>query len=195
MPTRLSFSRLALLLALALCLPLVARADDASRQAKANQLVLMLHSDRMVQQALDGIIKQVSDAAQTVTGPSPSPQNKSRLDDFNKNISQLLDAQLGWKALQSSLTDLYAKSFTEEQLDACIAFYKTPAGIALVQNIPTIDASISDIAHSKLDALQPQLRQLFTDFRNSQTAAVPVPAAAPAPTPAVSPAPASSKSK
>lgn len=209
MRIQLRLSRLVLPLALAFSLPLAAQhssptpqaaraavtahAVTASQRAKAGQLVLLLHADRMVQQAVDGIVKQVSDAAQSVTGLNPTPANKARLDDFDGKISQMLDAQLGWKALQPVLTDLYAKTFTEQQLDAIITFYKTPAGAALVEKIPEIDAQVSQLAKSKLNVLQPQMNQMFADFRKSQLAATPV--AAPALAPAPAPAPPASTSR
>jgi hypothetical protein len=184
MPTSISMHRLALLLTLVLCLPLAAHADQASRRAKAAQLVVLLHTERMVQQASADILKQVSDAAENATGPNPTPQNQARLADFEKNISQLIDTQLGWKAMQPAFTDLYAKTFTEQELDVIVAFYKSPAGVALLENMPTIDAQATQLAHSRLDALQPQLNQLFDDFRKSQAPPTPAasPAAAPAPT-------------
>ena len=184
MSLALRLHRLALLLVLVLCLPLAARADQASRRAKAAQLVVLLHTERMVQQASADILKQVSDAAENATGPNPTPQNQARLADFEKNISQLIDTQLGWKAMQPAFTDLYAKTFTEQELDFILAFYKSPAGVALLENMPTIDAQATQLAHSRLDALQPQLNQLFDDYRKSQT-----PPPAPA-SPATSPVPA-----
>jgi hypothetical protein len=186
MPTSISMHRLALLLTLVLCLPLAAHADQASRRAKAAQLVVLLHTERMVQQASADILKQVSDAAENATGPNSTPQNQARLADFEKNISQLIDTQLGWKAMQPAFTDLYAKTFTEQELDVIVAFYKSPAGVALLENMPTIDAQATQLAHSRLDALQPQLNQLFDDFRKSQAPPTPAASSADAPAPTTS---------
>ena len=200
MPTALRLRRLALLLALVLCLPLAARAgqapathvsqasaahgNDASHRAKAAQLVTLLHSELMVQQVSSSVVKQVFDAAESALGPNPTPENKAKLADFEKKITQLVEPQLGWKAMQPAFTDLYARNFTGAELDAIVAFYKTPAGVDLLSKTPAIDAQASQLAKSRMDALQPRLNQVFDDFRKSQ--APPAPAATPAP---VSPAP------
>jgi hypothetical protein len=189
MPTALRLRRLAMLLTLVLSLPLVAHAgqapaahtDQASRHAKAAQLVALLHTERMVQQNSATITKQLSDAADKVAGPDPTPESKARLLAVEKNISQLIDAQLGWKAMQPGIVDLYANNFTEKELDAIVAFYKTPAGIALIVKISWIDGQVQQLAQSRLNILQPQITQAFNDFRNSQSAP-PAPAAAPTPT-------------
>jgi len=189
-------NRLALLFILVLCLPLAARADQASRHAKAAQLVVLLRTEHMVQQNSATILKQVSDAADKVAGPNPTPESKASLAAVEKNISQLIDAQLGWKAIEPSIVDLYAKNFTEQELDAIVAFYKTPAGLALIAKIPWIDSQVQQLAQSRLTILQPQIGQALDDFRKSQAAA-PAPAAAPATThaPAVAPAPTGSTPK
>jgi hypothetical protein len=189
MPIRHQSHRLALLLVLVLCLPLVARADQASRRAKAAQLVVLLHTERMVQQASATILKQVSDAADNAIGPNATLESKARLADVEKIISLLIDAQLGWKAMEPGITDLYAQTFTEQELDAIVAFYKSPAGIALLDKMPQINAQIEQLAHSRLVILQPQINQAFEDFRKTQA---PPPAAT---APAASPAPAVSKPK
>jgi hypothetical protein len=200
MPIRLRLNPLALLLTLVLCLPLTARADDTSRRAKAAQMVELLHTERMVQQASVTILKQVSDAAEKAAGPNPTPQNKAQLADFENKTSQMIDAQEGWKALEPAIADFYAKTFTEQELDVIIAFFKTPASTAFLDKMPTINAQIDQLAKSKLAILQPQITQSFEDFSKSQappTAAPATPAVSPAATrtPAASPAPAVSKPK
>jgi hypothetical protein len=182
MPIRLRIRRIALLLTVVLCLPLAARADDASRHTKAAQLVMLLHTEQMVQQASATIMKQVSDAADKAISPNATPQSKSQLVDVEKKISQLIDVQLGWKAMEPAITDLYAQTFTEQELDAIVAFYKSPAGMALLTKMPQINDQVEQLAHSRLVILQPQINQAFDDFRKSQPAsATAAPAAAPAP--------------
>ena len=207
MPIRLRLPHLFLLLTLILCLPLAARADDASRHAKAAQMVTLLHTESMVQQASVTILKQVSDAAEKAVGTTPTPQSKAQLADFEKKASQMIDAQVGWNALQPAITDLYAKTFTEQELDVIVAFFKTPESAAFLQKMPQINDQVEQLAHSRLVVLQPQINQALDDFSKSQAppppatapAAAHAPAASPAPaasrTPAASPTPAVSKSK
>jgi hypothetical protein len=148
-------------------------------------LVTLLHTELMVQQVSSSVMQQFFDAAESTLGPNPTPENKAKLADFEKQVFQMIDEQLGWKTMRPAFTDLYARSFTDAELDAIVAFYKTPAGVDLLGKMPAINAQASQLAKSRMDALQPQLNQVFDDFRKSQ--APPAPAATPAP---ASPAPA-----
>ena len=180
MPITLRAHRIALLLLLCLCVPLTARADDASHRAKAQEMMALLHTERSVQQISDNIRKQVADAAQNVIGADATPEKKAKLDDFNKQASQMIDAQLSWAGLQAEFTDAYVKAFTEEQLDAILSFYKSPGGVALLEKMPGVNAQITQVGQARLATLQPQLKQLFVDLQKSQEAKPPTLSPAPA---------------
>jgi len=191
-----------LLLALALALPLAAHADDASHRAKAEEMMTLLHTERLVNQISDNIKKQISEAADKVAGPNPTPETKAKAADFVKHADDLIDAQIGWPALKAGFTDVYVKNFTEEQLDAIIAFYKTPAGIALVDNMPTVNSEITQAGNGRMSTLQPQLKQLFDQFRNSTVVPPPAsigppvpPASLGPPVPPAAPAPSTTQPK
>jgi hypothetical protein len=162
----------ALLLAFALPFSLSARADEASHRAKAQEL-MTLQDQRMVQQISDNIMKQVTEAAEHVAGPNPTPEVKAKADDVKKQAAQLVNAQLGWDSMKAGITDIYVKSFTEEQLDAIIAFYKTPAGAALLETMPAINSQVTQLGGSRMSTLRPQLTELFQAFQKSQAPASP----------------------
>lgn len=191
---RASVNRLALLLVLALLVPVSAHADEASHRAKAQEMMTFLKTEHVVQQIAENIRKQVADAADKVVGPSPTPEKQAKLDDFMKQASQMVDAQLSWKSMQAGFTDIYMKTFTEEQMDAIVTFYKSPAGIALLEKMPTVNDQVTQLGQSRMATLQPQLRQLFVDFQKSQ--APPPPTLSPVPAaPAATPAPPTSTPK
>jgi uncharacterized protein len=182
--------RLALLLTLALTATLAARADEASHRVKAQEMMNLLHTQRMVQNIADNLKKQIVDAADSVAGPAATPEQKAKAADFEKQADQLIDAQLSWDVMKTSFTDIYVKNFTEEELDGIIAFYKTPAGTALLGKMPDVNSQVSQFGNSHLTTLQPQLKDLFENFRKSQAAAPPTlgaPDAVPAPASAARP--------
>jgi hypothetical protein len=154
-------------LALTLILPLAARADDASQHAKAQELVTILHSDRMVTQISSTILKQVSDAAEQAAGRNPSPENQTKVTDFNKKVTDLVNAQLSWDIMGPQIVNIYAKSFSEDELTAIVTFYKSPAGSAFLAKAPEINQQLQQLAQPKLATLQTQIREAFDEFRKS----------------------------
>jgi hypothetical protein len=172
-PTR----RLALLLALALPLSLAAQtappaqtapsADDAAHRAKAQEMMEQLHAHEMVAQVSVNLNKQLDDAGDKAIGPNPTPENTAKLAAFKKQAAQAIEDELGWKVMQVGFTDVYAKTFTDEELSAIVAFYKSPAGAALLAKMPTVNSQVDKFGNSRMTVLQPELKKLFEDFKAS----------------------------
>jgi hypothetical protein len=178
MPSSTSINRLASLLALALCLPISARADEASRRAKAEELLALLHVDRMATQLMGNLLQQTTEITTRKSGGAMTPATQAALADFQKKLVAVIEPQIGWKAVEPEYVKQYADTFTDEELDAMLAYYKSPAGTAFLTKLPGIDKQVNEIVHSRVVALQPQVNQMLTEFEKTV-----VPPAAPASTP------------
>ena len=103
-----------------LCLSLTAHADLASRRAKAQEMLLLLHMDRLMDQLMSGTMDQMSTMTKSLGNGTLKPEDQAKLDDFQKRVYQLISSQVGWKALEPDYVDLYATNFTDEQLDTIL---------------------------------------------------------------------------
>jgi uncharacterized protein len=154
-------------LLLALVLPTAARADDASQRTKAEELMTLENTQKVVQQIADTITRQVDEAADRAATTDTTPDQKAKVDQFKKNAAQSIDAKLGWAAMKPAVVDIYMKSFTEDQLDAIIAFYKTPAGAALLEKLPQINTQFGQIGNSRIAELRGDLQKSFQDLQGN----------------------------
>jgi hypothetical protein len=165
--------RLSLLLVLVLCLPLTAHADEASRRAKAQEMVTLLHMDTLMQQMMDTVQKQVSTSLIQLCDKERTPQQQALLDNFTKKTFSLVESRMGWKAIEPEILDLYARNFTDEELDGILAFYKSPAGLSMIAKMPAMSTQASQISQAKLTALMPELKQMMQDFAKAAKDAKP----------------------
>ena len=183
-------NRLAVVLVLVLTFPLVAHADEASQRAKAQKIVLMLHTDQQVQQISATFMKQLSDAADKVTGPNPLPPVKAKLDELKKNAADTLESKLSWKIIEPKFVDIYAKTFTEPELDGIIAFYETAPGKALIEKTPAINQQSTALMNGEISIVQGDLRKQYDDYRRNLGTPPAVPPASSTPSaPSATPAP------
>jgi uncharacterized protein len=187
-------NRIAAALLLALTLPLAARADEASHRARAQELITLLHTQQMVEHNADSLKTQLSAVAGNTIGSDPTPAKKAEAEVFINQAGKLIDAKLSWTSMQPGITDIYVKNFTEEQLDAIVAFYKTPAGSALLTNMSAVNTQVAAFGTQRLSVeLRPQLMQLVTTFKQKEAPAASTPAPATPPIPAAPHAPAPTK--
>ncbi|ADW68559.1 Protein of unknown function DUF2059 [Granulicella tundricola MP5ACTX9] len=165
--------RTAILLSVLLALPFTAHADETSRKAKAQEIVNLLHMDRLMKQMMDGITQQTKAMTAQMAGGTISPAQQAKLDAFQKKVFTLIDAQMGWKAMEPTYIDLYAKTFTEAELDGMVNFYKSPAGISMVDKLPGLTTQAQQLIGQKMVSLQPQLKQLTEDFQKDIASTTP----------------------
>lgn len=149
-----------------------ARADEASKHAKAEQLFVLLHMDRMMDQLMVGVKSQVQQIVQSMPGSDEAtPEQKKQIADFQQRVLGLVNDKLGWKALEPDFISLYASTYTEEELDGILAFYKSPVGQKMIDKTPELTAKSTEITQQKMREVQPQLNQMVQDFMKSMAAA------------------------
>jgi uncharacterized protein len=178
---------IALALILALTLPAAAHADAASQRAKAEDLINLNNTQKTVQQIAANITTQIDTVADRSAGPDATADQKAKIEDFKKQAAQLIDASLGWASMKPAILDIYVKNFTEEQLDAILAFYKTPAGVALLEKMPEINTQFGELGNTRVASLRDQLQK---DYQAMQNSLRPIPSLGAPTSPAPAPAPA-----
>jgi hypothetical protein len=164
-----------LVLVLATAAPM-ARADDASRLAKAHELFLVMHMDRMMNQMMgqmtDFVKQQVQETAKSAPGADQmTPAQKKLTDDFLNRAMDATVESLGWKTLEPQYAKLYASTYTDEELDGIIAFYKSTAGQAMLDKTPDVTAGTLKIVEAKMVDFQPQLKAIQDDYLKQMKAA------------------------
>jgi hypothetical protein len=157
--------RLAAVLVASLALPLSARADDASKRTKAEQLVAMEHLETNIKRASENLATHMDEIADHMAGADPTEDQKAKIEDFKKQIAKSIDTNFAWTAIKPKVIDLFASNFTEEQLDAIIGFYETPAGAALLEKLPEINAQFSQIGTSALTNMSAEMQKSLKDLQ------------------------------
>ncbi len=169
-----------------LCLPLAARADEASHKAKAEEVMTTLHLDRMVNGVMQNAMQQTTALVSQRYNGSIPPAAAASLSDFQKKLAGVLEPQVGWAAIKPEYVKLFTAQFPEEQLDTILAFYRSPAGKALMEKLPGVEQEVGKTLQTRVQALQPQVRQMFEDFQKNLPPAGPPTLSSPPSTPPAS---------
>ena len=164
-PRLLSIQRLlctgGLLIASACCVPSAVWADDASKAAVIDELLTVTHRDTLMQRTL----RQVLDTQRArLEQNEPFKSNKAMADEFVDRMTTLLSDKMNWSKLKPAVTKLYTDNFTEDELAAMVAFYKSPAGQAVLTKLPMGMADSVKIAQQKMDELRPEVSRLAREI-------------------------------
>ncbi|MFP5231258.1 MAG: DUF2059 domain-containing protein [Acidobacteriota bacterium] len=144
-----------------------ARADEASKEAKVKELFAVMHMERNLDEMMQSMRIQVKMVAENGEGSQPmTPARKTTEQNFINNALKVVNQSFSWPVLEPAYIKLYMGTYTESELDGMLAFYKSPAGQAMLNNDSHLKAGVMQIVHShmgdfesKMQALQQQYKQ------------------------------------
>jgi len=141
--------------------PVGARADEASKQAKVKELFAVMHMDHSLDRMRSAMEQQVQATAKNAPGTEQmTPEKKKMQQEFVDNSMKVVDENFGWSELEPAYVKLYADTYTEAELDGILAFYKSPAGQALLTKTPELSAGVMQIVHGHMGDFQPKMQGL-----------------------------------
>jgi hypothetical protein len=115
---------------------------------------VMLEMENLMQQTISQTTK-----GQTIPAKVQKDIDRRR-DEFVAIMKELLD----WKKLEPIYVRIYQKTFTQQEVDGMIAFYKTPAGQAVITKMPgAMQITIDEIQGLMGPAMQ-KLQQMQQDI-------------------------------
>jgi hypothetical protein len=107
------------------------RADEASKSAKAEELLQLTQGDqmlKMMEPMMKGMVAQMD--------KDMSAEQRAKVGEMQGKMMALIAVRLS-KA-KPALVKVYTDTYTEEEIDGILAFYKSPVGKAFLQKMPEV---------------------------------------------------------
>jgi hypothetical protein len=79
---------------------------------------------------------------------------------MHTKMTAALDDALNWDSLQAMYLRIYKASFTQDEVDGMLAFYRTPAGQAMINKLPLVTQNMMTEMQEVMKPLQEKLRQI-----------------------------------
>jgi hypothetical protein len=102
---------------------------------------------------------------------------KEVLDSVPARITALMREELGWEKMAPRYRVLYRETFTQEEVDGLIAFYRSPAGAALVKKMPVLIQQVMAMTQSMMGPLKQKMDLLIWQVIEDAKGAEPKPGA------------------
>lgn len=180
-----------LLLSLALVCSTAFAADTKPSDASIKELLTVSESQSVVEGIwgqVDGMMKGM--LAQVGQGKALNATQQAAVDSFQAKYLALMREQISWAKLEPMYVRIYQDALSQEEVDGMIAFYKTPAGKAMIKKMPVliqrIMTELPALMGPIMQKIQPMAQQLEADVKAADAPAA-VPAAPAQPAPATTP--------
>ena len=130
-------------------IPSIASVDELLRVTKADQMAdaVMAPMEQMMRQSV----------AANLQGKKVSAQERESIEKFIPKALEIARNELAFASLRPMYTQIYQESFTQEEIDGLIAFYKSPAGLAFTNKMPLVMQKTMLIMQTKM---QPMMQRM-----------------------------------
>ena len=107
-------------------------------------------------------------------GQKVTPKVQKEIDDIQQEMASETKEVLSWSKLESMYIRVYQKSFTAQEIDGLIAFYKTPTGQALLTKMPIVlqntMTEVQQMILPMVQRMQQKQQQIATELQSQKKA-------------------------
>jgi hypothetical protein len=119
--------------------PNPAPATVAPSEASIKQMLEVMQARKLVDSMIgqmDSLMLQMM--AQATQGRPIPPAVQKQIDQQRTETMAMMKDLLAWEKLEPLYVRVYQKTFTQQELDGMLAFYKTPVGAAMIAKMPAV---------------------------------------------------------
>jgi hypothetical protein len=163
-----------ILLILTLCGSITFAADNSSpsspgtsnppSEASIKQLLEVAQAHKLIDSVIaqmDNLMQQA--IAQATQGQPIPPKVQKDIDQRRADMLALMKELLDWKKLEPMYVRIYQKTFSQPEVDGMIAFYKTPAGQAVMSKMPAAMQNTMDEMQQMMAPVMQKMQQMQQD--------------------------------
>ncbi len=147
---------------LALILAPLACADQTTKVAKVEQLLTVMNVEQQQKEIMGQMWQMVKSQLMQTGG---SQEDTAKLEAVQKRLFALIQEKTSWQNMKPVYIKVYSETFTETEIDGIIAFYKSPAGQAMVQKTPTLMQKTMTAMQGVMSDIMPQIQQIIKDVQ------------------------------
>jgi hypothetical protein len=133
-------------------------------EAAVKQVLELAQARKLV----DSVMKQMDllmlqTIQQATQGQQIPPKVQKDIDNRQAEVLGMLKNLLDWTKLEPMYIRIYQKTFSQEEVDGMIAFYKTPAGQAVVSKMPTAMQNTMDEMQQMMGPVMQSMQRMQQD--------------------------------
>lgn len=112
-------------------------ADDSSHLQEVQNLFRLTQMEKKINESIDSILQlQISQNPQLA-------QHQAKMRSF-------FEQNIGWAAMKNDITEMYLRTFSEDELKAINGFYITPAGQKVITELPGLVQQRNQLAMQRI---------------------------------------------
>ncbi|MEI2795577.1 DUF2059 domain-containing protein [Pseudoxanthomonas sp. F11] len=149
-------------LLLAVIAPVPVYAAPAS-EASVHELLEVTRARQMLEQVYGQMESMYAGSMQQALGDDVTPEAQARMQRFSARMTALMKQEMGWDVMAPMYVDIYSKSFSEDEIQGMLAFYRTPAGQAVIEKMPLVMQNTMQAVQERMGAMMPAMQKMIAE--------------------------------
>ncbi len=146
--------------------------EAPASEASIRELMEITHSRKMLDDMMANVqVMLRKQIQQTAPENGLNEKQKQILNDMQEKTLKLFTDEMKWESLEPVFIDIYRKSFTQDDIDGLIAFYKSRTGQKMLSKMPMVMQNSMQIMQERMQSLIPKLQQIENDTQAQLKAA------------------------
>lgn len=97
-----------------------------------------------------------------------SSEMRQRMQGMRRQMVQILREEMAWENIQPIYHQIYKESFTQEEINGMLAFYRSPAGQAMLQKMPQVLERSMQLSRERImPRIGQRMAQLLSESRKN----------------------------
>lgn len=131
-------------------------AADADTYRLAEELLDLMNIKANIEKSFDMVKKMIpAHARQHGDGAGEAADTTPA-----ESIMDMIKAEMSWDSLKDDYIAVYAETFTAQELQGLVDFYKTPVGQSFIAKQPELMRRSMEISQRQMSELMPRIREL-----------------------------------
>lgn len=82
-------------------------------------------------------------------------------EDYIKKVSLIYEAEMNWNKVKDDIRNAYTSTYTENEIDDLVAFFKTPEGQIYIEKVPVLTQKIIEAEQKHFEKILPRIKALI----------------------------------
>ena len=134
-----------------------------------NEMMGAMRLEALLNQALkqmdEGMSKAMEQSLQqSLKGKELDPTQKTAVENFRKRFAATMNEELSFTKVKDIYMQAFRETFTEDEVNAIIAFYKSPAGKAITEKNPAAMQKANGLMQARIGPMTLKLQTMQEEF-------------------------------
>ncbi len=139
--------------------------------ALAEQLVDAMGIKKAMEESMEMAMQMVPAQMEQIEGEDSDSAEEAR--EHMDEVMEFVKQEMSWDRIKDEYISIYARTFTEEELEGILEFYKSPIGIKFAEKQPELMKQAMEINQRRMMELMPKMKKFAEQLDEADDAGEP----------------------